>query len=590
MSTHNLTLRYLLSPQGTAIPPEDGWWLTIEQVKDDELLTAGEAAAAIDALFDLTPCKDPIETGEEEAEQPPTDMSAALDKIAEKVPVDLTACERRLTGTYQAQLRIVRSHPDLPYTLRFSVGKVIEAVVTEKTIIVNLDVKSVSSIILPSPVRSGLSCSWQGSVIGPNGSVTPPTIQAKGNTLFWAGICTGTIRAEYQTIEDLVTVEIPGVPNFAGSDRGEPQDATAIAFYHYQAYTADITPPNDDDEDDLAEVCGWGPTVSYELPEGDDPEPPPEPVIEYGCITNGSFPLLWEVDSPEFYEARCCVPGTPPHGNCRVWSSQIEGGKELSEEIKIRMAADWPGPIEFIGLGPITPAGCGTRYEETVIRQKSCCDEVEPMVWDGDTSVEVLTPGTSGIVGVTGGSGNYHWSVRGTDFWLDAAHTQRDGVSDTPYVWIYAGPNSCGIGPIEVTDGCSVITSYVRSTIITLTYRAGPITASAIQHLFPSGWVANGFYGGYPLGAELCRFSADGRFVVSKEHNQYAVLGSIGDPFGYSAAYNTYGLPAPDCLNGWTYTEPISGETFTYFINCMPYGQLNMSHNLNYIYVWQVSC
>jgi hypothetical protein len=394
-------------------------------------------------------------------------MAEALDKIAEKVEVDLTACERRLTGTYQTDLKIVRSHPDIPYTLRLSVGDILETVLVESQVAENLDVKAASSVTLTMPVMSGLACTWLGTVFGPNGPIDPPIIKAAGNTLFWAGVATGTIRAEYASIHDVVTVEIPGIPNYVGSERGEPQESTALAFYHYQVFPCDITPPPDDSDATLAEVCGWYNGPQYGFPEEEaPPEPPPPPEIEYGCITNASFPLLWEVDSPEFYEARCCVPGTPPHGNCRVWSSRLEGGKDLSEETRARMTAAWPGPIEFIGLGPITPEGCGTRYEETRIIQHNCCDVAEPMAWDVDTSVEVLAPGTSGIVGVTGGLGNYYWSVRGVDFWLNPSHTLRDGVTDTPYVWIYAGPNACGYAPIVVTDGCSTVSDGgIRATV-----------------------------------------------------------------------------------------------------------------------------
>ncbi|MFZ3049008.1 MAG: hypothetical protein WA151_24080, partial [Desulfatirhabdiaceae bacterium] len=466
MTTHSLTINIVADPNAGIIAPEDGYWLTIEQVLPDEKITAGEAARMIDALFDLSPCKDPIESGTEPAEEPPEDMAEALDKIAEKVEVDLTACERRLTGTYQTDLKIVRSHPDIPYTLRLSVGDILETVLVESQVAENLDVKAASSVTLTMPVQAGLRCTWQGTVIGKNGPIDPPTIKAAGNTLFWAGQATGTIRAEYASIHDVVTVEIPGIPNYVGTDRGEPQESTALAFYHYQVFPCDITPPPDDSEATLAEVCGWGGNTSWSASEDDEPlpEPPPPPEPVYGCIDYYPLaPFGSPVTEPWFYEQTCCVPGS--FDGCRTRTSRIEGGKDLSEETRAQMTADWPGPIEFIGLGPITPAGCGTRYEKTKILQHNCCDEVEPMAWDTDTSAEVLAPGTSGIVGVTGGSGQYHWSVRGVDVWLDPAHTLRDGVTKTGYTMIYTGPNFCGFSPIEVADGCSIVNHGVRSTV-----------------------------------------------------------------------------------------------------------------------------
>jgi hypothetical protein len=392
-------------------------------------------------------------------------MAEALDKIAEKVEVDLTACERRLTGTYRADLKIVRSRPDIPYTLRLSVGEILETVLVESKIAENLDVKATSSVVLTMPVLSGLACTWLGTVFGPNGPIDPPIIKAAGNTLFWAGVATGTIRAEYASIHDVVTVEIPGIPNYVGSERGEPQESTALAFYHYQVFPCDIAPPVEEDEATLAEVCGWS---SDEWGIGDDeepepePTPPPEPV--YGCIDYYPLaPFGSPVTEPWFYEQTCCVPGS--HDGCRTRTSRLEGGKGLSETTVARMTAEWPGPIEFIGLGPITPAGCGTRYEEMKIIQHNCCDTVEPMAWDTATSVEILAPNTSGIVGVTGGVPPYHWSVRGQGFALNQQGNLRDGFTNTPYVWIYALHNACGSAPIEVTDGCSVVNDGVRCTI-----------------------------------------------------------------------------------------------------------------------------
>ena|GEM_PF-5334582 len=465
MTTHNLTLRYVADPTSGIIAPEDGWWLTIEQVVDDQNVTAGEAAAMIDALFGLTPCVDTAETGTEPASEPPADAAEMVDKIAEKVEIDLTACERRKMGTYRARLKIVRSHPAEPYTLRLSVGEIIETTIVESAVAESVDVQAATFLALTMPVQGELRCSWQGTVYGPGGPIDQPVIQLVGNTLFWAGTATGSIRVEYSSIHDLVEVEIPGIPNYPGAELGQPQDSSALAFYHYQVYQSDITPPAEDQETTLAEVCGWLDEIGGDGTDDDEPlpEPPPPPESVYGCIDYYPLaPFGSPVTEPWFYEQTCCVPGL--HDGCRTRTSRIEGGKGLSDATVARMTAEWPGPIEFIGIGPITPAGCGTRYEETKIIQRNCCDEVEPMVWDTDTSVEVLAPGTSGIVGVIGGHPPYYWSVRGNGFSLDGG-TMRDGVTDTPYVRIYAHSMACGFAPIEVFDGCSTVNDGLRSTV-----------------------------------------------------------------------------------------------------------------------------
>ena len=126
------------------------------------------------------------------------------------------------------------------------------------------------------------------------------------------------------------------------------------------------------------------------------------------------------------------------------------------------MTLEWTGPIEFIGLGPITPAGCGTRYEETVIRPKNCCEDATPIIWDYDNSVSVLTDYTSGLVFVTGGVSPYHWKIRGVGMTFDN-YSLRDADTDEPWIRIYAG-DACGYCPVEVTDGCSVANVGIKST------------------------------------------------------------------------------------------------------------------------------
>jgi len=457
MSYKNLILRYNLPL--SELTPEDGYWLIIEQVVEDEKATIGFVADTIDALFDTSLCV-------ESEEEPVTtasfkDMDEVLDKISEKTEVDMSACEMLRMGTYRTDLKIVRSHPDIPYTLKLSVGEIIETVLISEAKSINQNVEFLSSIILPFPVQSDLRCSWLGLVISKNGAIDPPAIQAIGNTLFWGVEATGTIRADFNTIYDLVTVEIPGVPNYEGSELGDPQSSVALAFYHYHVYRAEINPP-DVDEGLLEEVCGYSSGTDFPAPEDPEPEPPPEPVQTYGCIDYYPLPPFGSpVTESWFFAETCCIDGQ--HDGCRIRSSRIEGGKKLSDEIINQMTLEWPGPIEFIGLGPITPAGCGTRYEETVIRPKNCCDEATPLAWDAENSVEVLADNTSGIVAVTGGAAPYFWSVRGQGFTFDG-YNLRDAVTDVPYIMVYTAPFSCGTATIEVTDGCTVVTGWVRST------------------------------------------------------------------------------------------------------------------------------
>lgn len=173
--------------------------------------------------------------------------------------------------------------------------------------------------------------------------------------------------------------------------------------------------------------------------------------------------------TPEEIEQICCE--RMPVDECsevgRVSDYNGASQDDIDQDAALEQArADNPGKrilgvrIEDVGR-PGKPCG---KMRETWQGHLNCCDFVEPMAWDDSISVEVLVPGTRGIVGVTGGAPPYHWSVRGEGFTLDG-YNLRDGWTNTPYVWIYAGPFACGWAPIEVTDGCSIVRDGVRSTV-----------------------------------------------------------------------------------------------------------------------------
>ena len=174
--------------------------------------------------------------------------------------------------------------------------------------------------------------------------------------------------------------------------------------------------------------------------------------------------------TPEEVEQICCerVPVDECSEVGRVSDYNGASQDDIDQDALLEQArADNPGKrilgvrIEDIGR-PGKPCG---KMRETWQGHLNCCDFVEPMSWDTDTSVDVLAPNTRGIVGVNGGAPPFYWSVRGQGFALNATGNLRDGFTDTPYVWIYALHNACGAGPIEVIDGCSVVKNAVRSTI-----------------------------------------------------------------------------------------------------------------------------
>jgi len=445
--------------------PSEEYWLRIEQDKEEDLITVGEVAEVLDALYDLNPCYGEPTNSEAEPSEPPTEEK--LVEVA-KVQLDLEECRRLKSGMYTALVNIYRSHPNEPYVLYVDVGAIKSTITVTKEIVVQVTINGISSLKLDFPIKSNLSASWIGSVYNNSGLISPPIIkEIYGNTLFWEKPVTGFLRAEFVTVHDIVEIEVPGIPKYVGSEFGNPQDVNLLAFYHYQFYEGTVTAPTEDilaDKELLAQVCGWesGQTTDPEEPE--EPEIPEQEPEFYGCVEEGTGPYgALPLAEPSFYLEKCCVAGIP--NPCRTWKSPNPGGYVLPQETMDRMTREWDGPIEFISVGPITSEGCGAIYTEQIVRAKNCCDEVEPIVWDFDNSSETIAPGYSALIIVTGGISPYSWSVRGQGISFNQAGNIREITTLTPYVYVYASLDACGFAPVTVTDGCSIISNGIRVTL-----------------------------------------------------------------------------------------------------------------------------
>ncbi len=107
---------------------------------------------------------------------------------------------------------------------------------------------------------------------------------------------------------------------------------------------------------------------------------------------------------------------------------------------------------------------CGKIIRRYKVEQLDCCEEVAELVYDADNSVDILSPGTSGVVRFTGGRLPVTVQVRGNGFSLDG-YNQRDGLAYSRAFWVYAHEMACGQAPINIDDGCTVVQGSVRSTV-----------------------------------------------------------------------------------------------------------------------------
>jgi len=431
--------------------PDDPYWLTIEVEEFDNRATLEDAAVAADTLYDLDPCIGEQEVQEEE----PTPED--LQRVAAAIDLDL--CESLLSGDYETVVKIIRSHPNIPYSVVLTVGVVTQTVVHNEPVILTLDIKEASSIVLPYPVVSGITASWLGNVYNKIGNIAAPTINSIHNVLFWNSSVTGTLKVQYNSTWDELVIAVPGVKENEDDVRGEKQGSDIIVFYHYQTYSESITAPPDDpaldDPSFLSEICGWGNSTTFG---GDDEDEqpiaePPEP--EDPCLDHDN-----ELADPDYYEETCCNP--PPFGlsDCKEWIVGAVSSKSLDQSTMEQYIAGHDGPVEFIAVGPHPDdkEGCGRIIHKLNVSSKNCCDDIPPLVAHPNNPTEISS-NSSVVMCVLGGGPILTWEAGGGLYFHDVygSHVNKieTGNSDPTCVTVYAPKDFCEDSKVQVEDECT---------------------------------------------------------------------------------------------------------------------------------------
>lgn len=501
--TETLVISFQAAPGD--VGAAESWWLRIvpEQAEPDTA-SVSEVAGLIDDIYGLEPCNpnldqqggkgqevDP-ETGRD---KPPVEEDEFRAKVAQHM--DFLACQVNDRGDYETRARIYRSHPAEPYKLIvLGGGDVVRTVKVQEQVTVSATLDNQDSLDLEMPVLSGFSAAWQGRVYirAGAGSGHGVEITRRGSTLSFSQVVTGRLRASFLTEYDLVTVRIDG-------HQGAPRPGRLVAFYHGLAWEGDVEPPDVPDDDQANLACGPGSgTITVRCSErtclkrtrhysrcactgetvGEYSEEPVEvPCPDDWCFGHGDAHLdevvfdgytnghgcpdhTGQVSDPEFYEQTCCHPPDVPLPNCETVYRKAAGGKEIEGGIEAARRKYGPN-ARFVAVTP-SDGNCGTITVRQSIVPRNCCDDVPPIAWDYDQSADVVADNSSCLVFVTGGRPPYTWSVRGSGFYVDPARTQRDVVTDSPVIMIYTA-NACGSCAVYVTDGCSSVSEYLRSTV-----------------------------------------------------------------------------------------------------------------------------
>lgn len=484
---------------------DDEYWLKIIQVEiDDDRITLEEAADFIDALYDLTPCgEEPDVNGGEGAEEDENGNKIpkfTLEELQEKFGEQFTP-ESCKIGDYDTQIEIYKSHRNEPYLLRLTNGEVTQTITKEEVKTIYIEFKNSKKELIPMPIIRDLKVDW---MVVDNSDVN---VTIKNNYIILDEKVTGLMMVEAYTQYDLVDITV-----FANEDTiesaeefNEVASCLALAFYHSKIYEKDLErPPIYDEEGEeikeedfclgtgeiftggepdivtcyeihnLYTKCQCDTDITYDVETVEVEVPCPK---EYNCpapleecrqlmstkaITVGYAncdEITEDINSPLFYEETCCE--LPAFGlpKCSTITSIYKGGKGIEG-----------GPEQYISLyGQKTtmigvPPKDGVCGEVTVNQIKipnNCCEDVDPIVWDDDNSAEIIADNSYGYVSVTGGGPLLTWTIRGNGFGIWG--NKRTYTTTSRNISV-STEDACGTAIITVTDGCSSVIGYVRST------------------------------------------------------------------------------------------------------------------------------
>ncbi len=429
--------------------------MRLEQEKQvPDQVTREQIADLVDAIFEISPCTNAADTqGGRDLDPVPsvsgiTNQANAVQALASQA-FELPICSAGgmqfgvglETGSYDANVRVYRSHVCEDYTLRLAVGNITGTTRVQEDIHITVQVDGTSTTLdLPISV----SCDPNDTYIYKFES-SAPVKSRSGSTIEFEGYVS-VLHLFYTTEYDRVGVNIPG--------NGEMVPSHAFCTCMGLNNDIRIEPPDRDDDGNPACLTSGGGTIgsggtgdggtpSGELPEydGNGPKCYQTTTHEQRCVCTGSehdsydterevncpsdetdgahgvgdhltsvsyvdCGIVDEYGTPEFYEKKCCHPGSPPV-RCKEQHSVWSGGSGNSDALDAYR--DEPN-VSFIPVGP-KGGICG----EMVVTQKvtgSCCEDAEPLVVTSMGS-DKIRPGGSVAISIEGDVGPIKWQANG---------------------------------------------------------------------------------------------------------------------------------------------------------------------------------
>jgi len=462
-------------------------WIKLSQIlPPEEEMGLGEAAELIDNVYGNDPCKDVDEEQEEsiaaepwtkeDAEENRKKQQEYWDKVKEYANLGL--CDVEPTGDYTTQITVELSHAEGQYYLNVSGGQITKTVL--QTSIRNEDRKNAES-----PARVYLV-----------------DIRVLGTVDGEVGDC--TVTGTYFEESDEISLSAPSTDDATESDRDKycPSSVWEIQEWEdeitcYETVTTQykcecggnlayetveevtVSCPDDRNFKCLHQFSNW----SSPYTDDDGNEVPGKWYCRYNMgdrtVLGGYIPcdiVLYDPMGNEraryeeisvmseawYYEERCCVLPEGSLPKCQTTYRKNPGDGKIDETRLSNYKARYGDKLDLIPVSP-EDGDCGTIKTVVSDAAENCCDFVTQLVWDAENSAEVIADNSVAWVRVSNGRLPLTVSVRGSGFYLDASRTMRDAVVNSRAIRIFSA-NACGYCYITVTDGCSTVTSGIRST------------------------------------------------------------------------------------------------------------------------------
>ena len=484
MSEQSLTITIAsedLDPgQGGAV------WVRLEpEAARGDVATVAQAAAVIDELFRIEPCAGGLGTGGLEVEvgpdgaiEPPVDETA-FDQVTQAT-LGIGVCQAAAAGwSWQARVRVLRSHPERPYVLRIDRGEVIATERIDEQVDTAVLFQDSNTATLDLPVAGSVTGAW-GSVVTRSGVAASWRIS--GATVNLDRRATGQLNLRYRTAYDLVTIRVSGR---AGTE--QLQQALCLCFYERLVADCTLEPPEVDDRDLARLQCsstgrvedeGGGEcyeTVTtqtlcscsgdvWDESTADVSVPCPEGAtagrhfMGSRRVTAGWTMCPGERDEdlfdPDYQRSVCCREITPAWP-CVTQTRSLPGGRGIEHGPDLYLGLYGPR-TKLVGLTP--PEGnCGKLVIEQRRISRDCCDLALPVALPEEM---IAAPAADLVVDASPGVEPYEWSgdggliLEGTSEGTRRAHFRTtDDFCGTAYVRVTDACETTAVMPVRSTEG-----------------------------------------------------------------------------------------------------------------------------------------